>query len=164
MDKKEIIVPDSRLNKNLLGKNVARLLSVQALFQMEASDTSLPDILLEFENHRLEKTFDGHIYHNPDHRLFRKILEQVINDQRKIDQLINNSLKKTWELDRIDPTLRSIFRASTAEFLMFKTPPKVVISEFLTITQAFFPVGKEIKLVNGVLDYIINNVSSGNIK
>ena len=52
-------------------------------------------------------------------------------------------------MDRIDPTLRAIFRAAAAEFII-QTPPKIVISEFLEIAKSFFPNGKECKLANGV--------------
>lgn len=151
-------------NKSILGKGVARLLSVQALFQMEASDNSLSEILLEFETHRLGCTYDGHQYYSPDKKLFNSILSQVIKNQKRIDVLINISLKTSWQLERIDPTLRSIFRAFTAELLMKQTKPKVIISEFLNVTQAFFPQGKEIGLTNGVLDFIARNLNLENNK
>jgi len=60
-------------------------------------------------------------------------------------------------MDRIDPTLRAIFRAAAAEFII-QTPPKIVISEFLEIAKSFFPNGKECKLVNGVLDKLATQI------
>ena len=51
------------------------------------------------------------------------------------------------------------FRAAAAEFLL-KTPPKVVISEFLEIAKSFFPNGKECKLANGVLDKLATEILS----
>ena len=62
-------------------------------------------------------------------------------------------------MDRIDPTLRAIFRAAAAEFLI-KTPPKVVINEFVEIANSFFPDGKECKLANGVLDKLATQILS----
>ncbi|MCA8884430.1 MAG: transcription antitermination factor NusB, partial [Rhodobacteraceae bacterium] len=34
------------------------------------------------------------------------------------------------------------------------TPPKVVISEFVALAEAFFPEGREPKFVNAVLDHM----------
>ena len=72
---------------------------------------------------------------------------------------IMKSIKEDWAMERIDPTLRAIFRAAAAEFLI-KTPPKVVISEFLEIAKSFFPNGKECKLANGVLDKLATKILS----
>jgi N utilization substance protein B len=59
-----------------------------------------------------------------------------------------------WPIDRIDPTLRALFRAAGAELVIKDTPPKVAISEFVDIAKAFFPEGKEAKFVNAVLDHM----------
>ena len=53
-----------------------------------------------------------------------------------------------------DPTLRALFRAAGAELVAGKTPPKVVIVEFVDVAKAFFPEGKEPKFVNAVLDHM----------
>lgn len=55
---------------------------------------------------------------------------------------------------RIDPVLRALFRAAGAELVTPKTPPKVVIAEYVRITQAFFAEGREAKFVNAVLDHM----------
>ena len=34
------------------------------------------------------------------------------------------------------------------------TPSKVIISEYLTISEAFYPDGKETKFVNAILDFM----------
>jgi N utilization substance protein B len=60
----------------------------------------------------------------------------------------------TWPIDRIDPTLRALFRAAGAELVEGDTPPKVVITEFVDVARAFFPEGREPKFVNAVLDHI----------
>jgi len=63
-----------------------------------------------------------------------------------------------WPIARIDPTLRALFRAGGAELSHTHTPPKVVIVEFLTVAQAFFPDSKETKFVNAVLDHMAREV------
>ena len=49
---------------------------------------------------------------------------------------------------------RAVFRAAGAELNDKATPPKVVIVEFLSVVQAFFPEGKESSFVNAVLDHM----------
>ena len=83
----------------------------------------------------------------------RKILDDVLNRQSAIDQLTDRTLVDRWPLGRVDATLRAIFRAAGAELLEAKkTPPKVVISEYVDVARAFWPEGKEPGLVNAVLD------------
>jgi N utilization substance protein B len=67
-----------------------------------------------------------------------------------------------WPIARIDPTLRGLFRAAGAELMMKDTPPKVVIVEFVTVAQAFFPDGKESKFVNAVLDFMAREAQPEN--
>ena len=140
-------------------KRVSRLYAVQALFQMEIGNNSVQKVQFEFENHRDLENRNKNYYSKADLIFFRKILKTTVKYQRTIDINIMKSIKEDWPMSRIDPTLRAIFRAAAAEFLI-KTPPKVVISEFLEITKSFFPNGKECKLANGVLDKLANKILS----
>ena len=140
-------------------KRVSRLYAVQALFQMEIGNNSVQKVQFEFENHRDLENRNKNYYSKADLIFFRKILKTTVKYQRTIDINIMKSIKEDWPMSRIDPTLRAIFRAAAAEFLI-KTPPKVVISEFLEITKSFFPNGKECKLANGVLDKLATKILS----
>ena len=135
-------------------QSAARLYAVQALFQMEMSHLSVKETIKEFELHRIGAKIDDTRYNFADLNMFRGILQKAVAEQSKIDKLTNSSLKDTWPLKRIDPTLRALFRAATAELLINRTPTKAVINEFIDIAKAFFPDGKESKFVNGVLDNI----------
>ncbi len=139
-------------------KSAARLYAVQALFQMEVSKSSLTEIISEFESHRIGAKIGDNTYNVADKNMFREILSRAVRDQNKIDKLTNNLLKDSWPLKRIDPTLRALFRAATAEILIDKTPTNAIINEFIEIAKAFFPNGKEPKLVNGVLDNISSTI------
>ena len=139
-------------------KSAARLYAVQALFQMEVSQSSVAEITQEFEMHRIGAKIGDHVYNHADVKMFRDILLRAVKDQSIIDKLTNNSLKNTWPLNRIDPTLRALFRAAIAEILLNKTPIKAIINEFIEIAKAFFPDGKEAKLVNAVLDNIRESI------
>ena len=135
-------------------KSAARLYAVQALFQMEASGQTADAIQTEFENFRLGAELDGETYAeaNVDH--FRMLIGSAVNWQAKIDQLTDRALVAKWPIDRIDPTIRALFRAAGAELIDGDAPPKVVISEFVDVAKAFFPDGREPKFVNAVLDHI----------
>jgi len=135
-------------------KSAARLFAVQALFQMEATDSDLDEVREEFETHRFGAVIEGDEYAEGNVDLFRALLNGAVEQQGKIDQLTDRALVAKWPIDRIDPTLRALFRAAGAELTAGNTPPKVVITEFVDVAKAFFPDGKEAKFVNAVLDHI----------
>ena len=138
-------------------KSAARLFAVQALYQMEVTDRSVDQVRVEFETHRFGEVFDDYEMAEGDVDLFRAILERALERQAFIDQATDRALVERWPLGRIDPTLRGLFRAAGAE-LLGDTPPKVVIVEFVKVAEAFFPEGREPKLVNGVLDHMAREI------
>jgi len=135
-------------------KSAARLYAVQALFQMEASGQTLDAVRQEFETHRFGAVYEGDEMAEGDPDLFRKTLEDALNWQAKIDQMTDRALVAKWPIDRIDPTLRALFRAAGAELIEGGAPPKVVINEYVDVARAFFPEGREAKFVNAVLDHM----------
>ena len=136
-------------------KSAARLYAVQALFQMEVSGQTTTAVEQEFEDHRFGAESDaGGTFTEGDPTTFRRLVDDAVNEQAKIDQMTDRALVAKWPIARIDPTLRALFRAAGAELLAAKTPPKVVITEFVDVAQAFFPEGREPKFVNAVLDHM----------
>lgn len=135
-------------------RSAARLYAVQALFQMEASGEALEEIQDEFIAYRLGGEIGGDTYADADVKLFRALSLEAVNNQAKIDQMTDRALVAKWPIDRIDSTIRALFRAAGAELVTQSTPPKVVISEFVDIAKAFFPEGRESKFVNAVLDHM----------
>ena len=141
-------------------KSAARLYAVQALFQMEAADQGADKVRAEFETHRFGAEIEGDELAEGDVDLFRKLLEDAVTWQAKIDQMTDRALDDTWPIKRIDPTLRAIFRAAGAELVATDTPPKVIISEYVDVAKAFFDDGKEPKFVNAVLDTVAREARS----
>lgn len=135
-------------------RSAARFYAVQALFQMEAADAGLETVRHEFETHRMGAEIDGVEYAEADRDHFRRLLNAVVKEQARIDQLTHRALVARWPIDRIDPTLRALFRAAGAELVATETPPKVTITEFVDVAKAFYPDGKEAKFVNAVLDHM----------
>ncbi len=139
-------------------RSAARLYAVQALFQMEASDVSYETVSQEFLDHRLGAEIEGDLYAEADVDLFRSLLSGAVNYQSRIDKLTDRALVEKWPINRIDPTLRAVFRAAGAEMTTLDTPPKVAITEYVDIAKAFFPDGKEPKFVNAVLDHMAREI------
>ncbi|MDO5371216.1 transcription antitermination factor NusB [Paracoccus sp. (in: a-proteobacteria)] len=132
----------------------ARVYAVQALFQMEAADQSADRVVREFANWRIGVDYDEGTSPEADEDLFERIVDGVVNWQARIDQLTDRALVAKWPIDRIDPVLRAVFRAAGAELVGADTPPRVVISEYVAVADAFFPDGKEARFVNAVLDHM----------
>ncbi|MDX8354420.1 transcription antitermination factor NusB [Cognatiyoonia sp. IB215182] len=135
-------------------KSAARLYAVQALFQMESSGQTVDAIIHEFEDHRFGASYEEGEMVEGDVDMFRALMDKAVNDQALIDQMTDRALVAKWPIARIDPTWRALFRAAGAEMTLKETPPKVVISEFVGIAEAFSSDGKEPKFVNAVLDHM----------
>ena len=135
-------------------RSAARLYAVQALFQMEASGQGRDEVRREFETHRFGAVYEGEEMAEGDVDLFRKTVADAVNWQAKIDQMTDRALVAKWPIDRIDPTLRALFRAAGAELIEGEAPPKVVITEYVDVAKAFFPEGREARFVNAVLDHM----------
>lgn len=140
-------------------KSAARLYAVQALFQMEHSGQTLDLVRAEFETHRFGEVFESYEMAEGNVTLFRRLLEDAVNWQAKIDQMTDRALVAKWPIDRIDPTLRALFRAAGAELVDGSAPPKVVITEYVDVARAFFPDGREPKFVNAVLDHMAHEAN-----
>lgn len=135
----------------------ARLYAVQALFQMEAASQSAEGVEREFRNWRIaapDAEADGAQTPEADEELFGRILDEAVTWQARIDQMTDRALVDRWPLDRIDPVLRALFRAAGAELMAGKAPPRVIVSEYMRVAEAFFAEGPEVKLVNAVLDHV----------
>ena len=134
----------------------ARLYAVQALFQMEAADQSADRVAREFRDWRIATEYEEGTTPEADETLYAAMLDGVADarcvGQARIDQMTDRALVAKWPIARIDPVLRALFRAAGAELVTGLTPPRVVISEYVAIADAFFPDGREIRFVNAVLD------------
>ena len=137
---------------------ISRLFAVQALFQMEANGKSYSTIKKELKETFYMQQIQGAEILKPNYLLSQKIIEQATKNQKKIDTKINSAFNNLWNLKTIDTTLRAILRAASAEFLNKKTPKKVIMSEYVSITGTFYPNGQEQKFVNGLLNKVIEDL------
>lgn len=135
-----------------VGRSAARLAAVQALYQMDVTGKTLPDILAEFESHWIGGEIEGERYNPAELAFFRDILKGVLADQRPLDQAIDRTLVAGWPLSRVDSVMRATLRGGAYELKKRRDiPGRVVIKEYVDIGGAFFG-REESGMINAVLD------------
>lgn len=155
--KKPAKAPDRKANR----RGAARLAAVQALYQIELTGAPVPTTIVEFRRHRLQGELDGLRMDDIDPDFFAELVTGVGQNRAELDRAITGVLTPDWPLERLDSVLRSILRAAAFELTHRpETPGRVVISEYMAITDSFFS-GREPALVNGVLDAIARRAGAG---
>jgi N utilization substance protein B len=133
-------------------RGAARLAAVQALYQMDVAAKGLNEIFAEFEAHWIGREVEGSQYLPAEAAFFREIVGGVVEDQRRLDPLIDAVLVNGWPLKRIEALLRAVLRAGAYELDHRRdVPARVVISEYVDIASAFLE-ADETGMVNAVLD------------
>lgn len=142
-------------------RGAARLAAVQALYQMDIAATPLQDILAEFESHWMGREVEGSQYLPVEAAFFRSVVGGVLEDQRKLDPMIDKALNDGWPLKRVEALLRAVLRAGAFE-LSARTdvPARVVVSEYVDVAHAFFD-KDETGMVNAVLDQLARQLRAG---
>jgi N utilization substance protein B len=142
-------------------RGAARLAAVQALYQMDIAATPLGDILAEFQSHWIGQEVDGSQYLPAEAAFFRSVVQGVLDDQRKLDPMIDKALQGGWPLKRVESLLRAVLRAGVYE-LSSRTdiPARVVVSEYVDVAHAFLD-AEETGMVNAVLDQLARQLRAG---
>ncbi|NNM76912.1 transcription antitermination factor NusB [Sphingomonas sp. ID1715] len=141
-------------------RSAARLAAVQALYQQEMEQTSVPALLHEFHHHRLGATIEDVEYADAEVPFFDDLVKGVDSRRAEIDRLIGAKLAKGWSLERLDRPMRQILRAGTYELLArADVPVGSVISEYVDVAHAFYE-KRETSFVNGLLDAVAKDVRS----
>ena len=135
-------------------RGAARLAAVQALYQMDLAATPLNDALAQFETHWIGREVEGDEYLPADAAHFRDIVRGVVDDQRRLDPMIDEALSKGWPLKRIEALLRAVLRAGVYELDHKRdVPARVVVTEYVDVAHAFVD-REETGMVNAVLDQL----------
>ena len=144
--------------KDKRARTVARLVLVQALYQMEITGGGVESVIREFSDYRFDGDLEGEPLAEADEAFFAEGARAVVKDQSTIDQLISDRLASNWRLERLDTTVRAILRAGAWEL---KYRPdigiEVVINEYVEIARAFFG-ETEARFVNAALDGVARDV------
>ena len=147
-----------QLPKRTLAKRIARLNTVQALFQMEASKQGMDYVAWDFIENKFGEMIDEVKLPPSNMKFFETLLLAAVDNQQKIDKIIHAQLPDNWSMEKIDPTIRAIFRANCAEMMLNETPVKVILNEYIEITKSFFPEGKEVGFVNSIIQKLVNEL------
>ncbi|MCJ2059765.1 transcription antitermination factor NusB [Methylobacterium sp. J-048] len=139
----------------------ARLAVVQALYEMDISGKGVLDALAEFEAFWIGQEVDGILHPKAETAFFRDLLRGTVEEQRAIDQKLDQALAQGWPLRRIEIVLRAILRAGAYE-LLFRpdVPAPAAISEYVDVAHSFYT-ADEPGLVNAVLDRVAREVRPG---
>lgn len=144
-------------------RSAARLAAVQALYQMDLTQKGLNEIIPEFQRYWMGKEIEGDLYKPSDAILFRLIVQGVVDHQKRIDPTVDELLANGWPLKRIENVMRAVLRAGAFELMMSAdVPVKVVISEYVDISRAFFE-KEETSMVNAVLDRLARQARAGEL-
>jgi transcription antitermination protein NusB len=141
-------------SRKVTRRGAARLAAVQALYQMDIAGAGLNEILAQFESHWIGQEVEGDKYLPAERAFFRELVSGVIEDQRKLDPLIDEALQSGWPLKRIEALLRAVMRAGAYELDRKRDiPARVIMAEYVAIADAFVD-RDETGMVNAVLDQI----------
>lgn len=152
-----------------LERRAARLAAVQALYQWEQTGTKADVIVAEFGLHRIsgkpadDGSPDEEGLPPADRKLFAEIVRGVAADVSELDDMLSAVLSEDWRIERLESILRAIMRCGAFELAHRQdVPPKVVISEYVAVTDAFFG-EKETGMTNGVLDKLAQALRPGEL-
>jgi N utilization substance protein B len=128
---------------------------------MDLAATPLNEILGQFEAHWMGREVEGETYLPAQAAHFREVVKGVVEEQRRLDPMIDAVLAKGWPLVRIETVLRAILRAGAYELdRKPDVPARVVVSEYADIADAF--VGRdETGMINAVLDELARLLRAG---
>ena len=133
-------------------KSYQRLLAVQAIYESTINKKEINDSFDELILHIVENSDFKNKINGSKLLLTKEIFKGVFSNLKEIDLILRSSLNNKSKAQSFDKLLLSIFRCAIYEIEVKKeVPKKIVISEYLLISNHFFG-NKEVALLNGVLD------------
>lgn len=135
--------------------SAARLLAVQAVYQMITNRQGPDTVIPEYLAHRAGMEVDGDKMVTPNESLFTDIVKGVSENSAHLESLISASrTRPEGATDKPEPLLLAVLLCGSFE-LMGKQAIDfpIIISDYVDVAKAFFD-GKEPGLVNGILDSI----------
>lgn len=133
-------------------RNAARLLAVQALYQMDLTKRGVKAIVREFLEHRIE---DDRAVESD---WFEATVKTVVDSQLRVNAVISANLRKDWKLERLSSVTRAILRCGTAELITRPDVPAYAIVGAYTDLSAGFDDDSEVGFVNATLEAIAKTV------
>ena len=142
-------------------RSTARLAAVQALYQMELSDSPTEDVIDEFLTLRIGREIEGEQYVDADRGHFKWLVRSVTERVTEIDECVRGALDAGWTIGRLGALMRVLLRSATVELLARPDiPARVVMNEYVELAGAFFS-RREPAFVNAALDGIARRLRAG---
>ncbi len=139
-------------HKRPSGLSAARLLAVQALYQMSVNQEPAAQVIAEFLKHRVDESLEGLKHGAVNRELMTELVQGVSDQADTLDDMLAAVLDEEWTVERLEILLLALLRAAAFELSeRVDVPARVVISEYVDLANAFFD-GRETSFVNGLLD------------
>ena len=136
-------------------RNAARLMAVQAVYQMAVNKEEPALVVNEYLGLRKNMDVDGETLVAPDESLFRDIVIGVAERIGDLAEIVAaNKTQREGQLPQNEPLLQSVLLCGTYELLSHQDIDfPIIISGYVDVAKAFFT-GHEPGLVNGILDSV----------
>lgn len=133
----------------------ARLMAVQAVYQMSVNAKAAPFVIDEYMFLRKNMVVDGETMVEPDESLFRDIVAGVAERLDDLTGIVNaNRPRKEGQVYADEPLLMAHMLCGAYELLSHQSIDyPIIISSYVDVAKAFFA-GHEPGLINGVLDSV----------
>ena len=142
----------SRPDGTVAARSMARLVAVQALYQMAITGAGAEAVVREFTHHRLSRQSEETAHGGADATLFAELVQGVAAAGHELDDMIAAVLAETHDVDRLETVLKVVLRAGAYELShRLDVPAPVTIKEYVDVADAFYD-KKGTGLVNAVLD------------
>lgn len=139
-------------NRRPSGLSAARLLAVQALYQMTVNQEPAAQVIAEFLKHRVDEDLEGLKHGAVNRDLMTQLVQGVSEQADTLDDMLAAVLDDDWTVERLEILLLALLRAAAFELSeRVEVPARVVVSEYVDLANAFFD-GRETAFVNGLLD------------
>jgi N utilization substance protein B len=128
--------------------------AVQAIFQWQEGEHAPAEIIDQFLKVRRSEGGEGGMRRDADQPLFKDVVLGTVAHKVELEQMLTGALAQDWTWERVDRLVRAILLAGAYELIHRKdVPPKVAISEYVEIANAFYDQGEQ-NFVNSVLDRV----------
>jgi len=154
--KRSMTNPQKQTGSAKARKSSARLMAVQAVYQMHKNDQTAKDVVREYFDHRIGMEVDGQRMVSADREHFSNTVQGV---EEHFDQL-QDMIVKNRNQERLtnEPLLNALFLCGAYELMLRSDIDyPIILSDYVHVAQAFFD-ESESKLVNAVLDAIRGTV------
>lgn len=163
------MIDDKNIDINLASRHVTRFIAILTLYSYSMNEQqNIIKLSQKIKTSYLNKEiFDLEVnldqlkeidLHNPDDQLLEQLILLSQDNKIEIQKLIEDSLIKKWNLNRIDRVLRSILELSALELLYCgDIPAKIIIDEYVSLTKSLYE-NSEVGFVNKVIDHMARAV------